>query len=72
MTRSLRDGHVVYALLIAPERDQQALAPAFTRMVRSLEIHGENLVSPLERRVYVGEHVLGAKLREQTRALEHL
>jgi beta-barrel assembly-enhancing protease len=39
VARSLRDGHVVYALLIAPERDQQALAPAFTRMVRSLEIH---------------------------------
>jgi hypothetical protein len=39
VTRSLRDGHVVYALLIAPERDQQALAPAFTRMVNSLEIH---------------------------------
>jgi beta-barrel assembly-enhancing protease len=39
VTRSLRDGHIVYALLIAPERDQQALAPAFTRMVNSLEIH---------------------------------
>ncbi len=39
VTRALRDGHVVYALLISPERDQQALAPAFTRMVRSLEIH---------------------------------
>ena len=39
VTRALRDGHVVYALLIAPQRDRQALAPAFTRMVRSLEIH---------------------------------
>jgi hypothetical protein len=39
VTRALRDGHIVYALLIAPERDQQALAPAFTRMVNSLEIH---------------------------------
>ena len=39
VTRALRDGHIVYALLVVPERDHAALGPAFTRMVNSLEIH---------------------------------
>src|SRR5262245_34152790 len=39
VTRELRDEHIVYALLISPERDQAALAPAFNRMVNSLEVH---------------------------------
>ena len=43
MTRELGDGHVLYALLIAPDRDYAAVSPAFTRMVQSLRVNDETV-----------------------------
>jgi hypothetical protein len=45
VTRQLPDRHVVYMLLVAPQRDFAALEPTFDRMVRSLRtdtraVHG--------------------------------
>ena len=40
-TRELPDGHVVYALFIAPGRDYNAMAPVFSRMVRTLQVNDE-------------------------------
>jgi Zn-dependent protease with chaperone function len=47
VTQQMSDGHVLYALLIAPDRDYAAMSPAFTRMVQSLHVndqsaHGSN------------------------------
>jgi hypothetical protein len=39
VTQQMGDGHVLYALLIAPERDYAAMDPAFTRMVQSLRVN---------------------------------
>ena len=40
-TRELPDGHVVYALFIAPARDYSALANSFQRMISTLRINDE-------------------------------
>jgi beta-barrel assembly-enhancing protease len=40
-TRELPDGHVVYALFIAPGREYAAMAPVFSRMVRTLQVNDE-------------------------------
>ena len=40
-TRELPDGHVVYALFIAPGRDYATMAPIFSRMVRTLQVNDE-------------------------------
>jgi hypothetical protein len=40
-TRELPDGHVVYALFIAPSRDYSALANSFQRMISTLRINDE-------------------------------
>lgn len=40
-TRELPDGHVIYSLFIAPGREYSALAPLFSRMVRSLQVNDE-------------------------------
>jgi len=40
VTRGLPDGHIVYGLLVTPEREYKASGPVFTRMMRSLEVHG--------------------------------
>jgi hypothetical protein len=37
-TRGLADDHVVYGLLVAPERDYDAALPIFTRMMRTLDV----------------------------------
>ena len=39
VTRELTDGHIVYALLIAPGDEYAALEPTFNHMVRSLRIN---------------------------------
>ena len=36
--RELPDGHVIYALFIAPGREYGAMAPVFARMVRTLQV----------------------------------
>jgi Zn-dependent protease with chaperone function len=38
-TRGLTDGHVVYAVAVAPARDAIALAPTFTRMIQTLRVN---------------------------------
>ncbi|MEX2207780.1 MAG: M48 family metallopeptidase [Myxococcota bacterium] len=38
-TRGTSDDHVLYGLLVAPERDYATVLPAFLRMMRSLEVH---------------------------------
>jgi len=38
-TRGLTDGHVVYAVAVAPARDASALAPTFTRMMQTLRVN---------------------------------
>ena len=38
-TRRLPDGHVLFALLVAPARDYDAALPVFTRMMRTLAVH---------------------------------
>lgn len=40
-TRELPDGHVVYALFIAPGRDYGTMSPVFSRMVRTLQVNDE-------------------------------
>jgi Zn-dependent protease with chaperone function len=40
-TRELPDGHVVYALFIAPARDYSALANSFQKMISTLRINDE-------------------------------
>ena len=40
-TRGLPDGHVLYALFIAPGRDYTALRSTFTNMLRSLRVNDE-------------------------------
>jgi hypothetical protein len=40
-TRELLDGHVIYALAIAPESDYPVLEPAFERMLRTLNVNDE-------------------------------
>jgi hypothetical protein len=40
-TRQLPDGHVIYSLFIAPGRDYAAMAPVFSRMVRTLVVNDE-------------------------------
>ena len=40
-TRQLPDGHVIYSLFIAPGREYAAMAPVFSRMVRSLQVNDE-------------------------------
>lgn len=40
-TRGLPDGHVVYAIAVAPAREAAALDPTFRRMVQSLRINDE-------------------------------
>jgi len=40
-TRELPDGHVVYALFIAPARDYSALANSFQRMISTLRINDQ-------------------------------
>jgi Zn-dependent protease with chaperone function len=40
-TRELPDGHVVYALFIAPGREYGTMAPVFSRMVRTLQVNDE-------------------------------
>jgi hypothetical protein len=42
LTRELPDGHVLYALFIAPARDYSALANTFQRMVSSLRVNDES------------------------------
>lgn len=44
-TRELADGHVVYLLLVAPERDYATLTPVFDRMVQSLKVDSRTLHS---------------------------
>lgn len=39
--RELPDGHVVYALFIAPGREYATMAPVFSRMVRTLQVNDE-------------------------------
>jgi len=38
VVRELTDGHVAYALFVAPGRDAAALAPTFDQMIRSLRV----------------------------------
>ena len=42
VTQQMGDGHVLYALLIAPERDYAAMSPAFSRMVQSLRVNDQS------------------------------
>jgi beta-barrel assembly-enhancing protease len=42
LTRELPDGHVIYALFIAPGSDYSALATTFQRMVSSLRVNDES------------------------------
>jgi hypothetical protein len=37
--RELADGHVAYALFIAPGRDYAALSDTFNQMIRSLQVN---------------------------------
>ena len=39
VTRRLPDRHVIYGLLVTPERDYGASGPIFARMMRSLDVH---------------------------------
>jgi hypothetical protein len=39
VTRELKDGHVLYAIFIAPARDAAALAPTFQEMMASLTVN---------------------------------
>jgi Zn-dependent protease with chaperone function len=41
-TRELPDGHVIYALFIAPDRDYSALSNSFQKMVSTLRINDES------------------------------
>ena len=41
-TRELPDGHVIYALFIAPDRDYSALSNSFQRMVSNLRINQDS------------------------------
>ena len=41
VTRQMGDGHILYALLIAPGRDYAAVSTAFTRMVQSLRVNDD-------------------------------
>ena len=38
-TRGLTDGHVVYAVAVAPTRYATALEPTFTRMIQTLRVN---------------------------------
>jgi hypothetical protein len=40
-TRETGDGHVIYAVFIAPGRDYAALGATFTRMIRSLRVNDQ-------------------------------
>jgi hypothetical protein len=40
-TRELGDGHVIYALFIAPGQDYAAMGETFTRMIRSLRVNDQ-------------------------------
>ena len=40
-TRGLTDGHVIYAVAVAPTRYADALAPTFTRMMQTLRVNDE-------------------------------
>jgi hypothetical protein len=40
-TRGLPDGHVIYALAVAPGRDYDAVDRTFARMIRSLRVNDE-------------------------------
>ena len=44
-TRELPDGHVIYLLMVAPDKDYAALTPVFDRMVRSLKVNARALHS---------------------------
>ena len=44
-TRQVPDGHVVYVLMVAPDRDYDTLAPVFGRMVQSLKVDDRALHS---------------------------
>ncbi|HEV8609888.1 MAG TPA: M48 family metallopeptidase [Thermoanaerobaculia bacterium] len=41
-TRELPDGHVIYALFIAPARDYSALASTFQKMISTLRVNDES------------------------------
>ena len=40
-TRELPDGHVIYALFVAPGRDYSVLADTFRRMISSLRVNDD-------------------------------
>ena len=40
-TRQMGDGHVVYALLIAPGRDYGVMGPAFSRMLQTFRVNDQ-------------------------------
>ena len=42
LTRELPDGHIIYALFVAPAQDYSALANSFQRMVSTLRINDES------------------------------
>lgn len=41
-TRELPDGHIIYALFVAPGSDHKELRPTFDRMVMSLHVSDES------------------------------
>ena len=41
LTRQTGDGHVIYALMIAPGREYGTMNPAFSRMVQTLRVNDE-------------------------------
>jgi Zn-dependent protease with chaperone function len=53
-TRSLPDGHVIYALSIAPARDSDALDRSFVRMMRTLVVNDDAIHRATRRRPLVG------------------
>jgi hypothetical protein len=38
-TRGLSDGHVIYAVAVAPTREAASLSPVFARMMQSLRVN---------------------------------
>jgi Zn-dependent protease with chaperone function len=42
LTRELPDGHIIYALFVAPARDYSALANSFQRMVSTLRVNDQS------------------------------
>jgi Zn-dependent protease with chaperone function len=53
-TRSLPDGHVIYALSIVPARDSDALDRSFLRMMRTLVVNDDAIHRATRRRPLVG------------------